>query len=93
MPESEIGIDFFADARAVYESSIIPEEVLTLWEHLAYLLDQSEVDNEIIFDAGDGFDWYKAMYGPAFTIVFQNERDGSLSIYSILRTPFLRFVG
>ena len=93
MPESESGIDFFADARAVYESSIIPEEVLTVWEHLAYLLDQSEVDNEIIFDASDGFDWYKVMYGPAFTIQFQNERDGSLSIYSILRTPFLRFVG
>lgn len=93
MPESESGIDFFADARAIYESSIGPEEFLTLWEHLAYLLDQSEVDNETIFDVGDGFDRYKAMYGPAFTIVFQSERDGSLSIYSILRPPFRRFVG
>ena len=93
MPESESGVDFFGNALAAYAGIVAPEEVLTLWEHLYYLLEQSEVDNETIFDAGDGFDWYKAMYGPAFTIVFQNEGDGSFSIYSIRRAPFRRFVG
>ena len=93
MPESESRTDFFGDALAVYESISIPEEVLTLWEHLAYLQEQSEVDNETIFDVSDGFDWYKALYGPAYTIVFQNEGDGSVSVYSIRRTPYMRFEG
>ena len=93
MPESESGIDFFGNALAVYESTIVPEEVLTLWEHLAYLQEQSEADNETIFDVSDGFDWYKALYGPTYTIQFQNERDGSVSVYSIRRTPLLRFEG
>lgn len=93
MPESESRVEFFGNALVAYAGIVAPAEVLTLWEHLAYLQEQSEVDNETIFNVGDGFDWYKAMYGPAFTIVFQNERDGSLSIYSIRRPLFLRFEG
>lgn len=93
MPESESRINFFGKALAVYEGIVVPEELLALWEQLAALQEQSDVDNETIFDVGDGFDWYKIMYGPAFTILFQSERDGSLSIHSIRRTPFRRFVG
>ena len=60
---------------------------------MSFLQQQGEVDFETVFEISDGMDSYKVMYGPAYTIVFQAEADGSLIVFSVRRPRFLRLEG
>ena len=93
MQESESRIYFFGDAFYVYESVTDPQQVLELLEQLASLLEQNDVDYQTIFEVSDGMESYKIAYVPSYTIVFRNEPDGSLDIFSIGRSRFFRFEG
>ena len=74
----------------VYESIASVREITEIWDQLAFLLDQGDVDHETVFEISDGFDSHKVMYGPAYTIAFQTEPDGSLILFYIRRSGFLR---
>ena len=93
MAETESGIYFLGDARDVYEGIVNPQQLIEVWEHFVFLLDQGGVDPEIIFDVSDGLDWYKVMYGPAYTIVFQDGPDDSFVLFYIRRSGLLRLGG
>ena len=93
MQESESRIYFFGDAFYIYESITDPQQVLELLEQLASLLEQNDVDYQTIFEVSDGMESYKIAYVPSYTIVFRNEPDGSLDIFSIGRPRFFRFEG
>lgn len=90
MQESESLFYFLSDARDVYESITSIQEIIEIWDQLAFLLYQGDVDQETIFQISDGFDSYKVMYGPSYTIAFQTEPDNSLVLYYIRRSGFLR---
>ncbi len=93
MQESESPFFFLSDARDVYETINSVQEIIEIWDQLAFLLDQGDVDQETIFEISDGFDSYKVMYGPAYTIAFQTELDGSLILFYIRRSGLLRLEG
>ena len=93
MQESESPFFFLSDARDAYESITGVQEIIEIWDQLAFLLDQDDVDHETVFEISDGFDLYKVMYGPAYTIAFQTEPDGSLILFYIRRSGFLRLDG
>ena len=91
MQESESRFWFLADALDFYEALTNPQQVVEFWEQISFLHEQSDVDNETVFEISDGIGSYKVMYGPSYTIVFQDEPDGSMDIFSIGRPRFLRF--
>lgn len=93
MAENEGRIYFLAEAREVYEGIVSPQQLIEIWEHLVFLLDQGGADSDIIFDLSDGLDWYKVMYGPVYIILFQTGPDDSLTLFSIRRSGLLRMGG
>ena len=93
MQENESRIYFLGDAFFFYESVTGPQQVLELWEQLAFLQEYNDVDYETVFEISDGMEFYKVAYGPSYTIVFRNEPDGSLDIFSISRPRLLRREG
>ena len=93
MQENETRIYFLGDAFFFYESVTDPQQVLELWEQLAFLQEYNDVDYEIVFEISDGMASYKAAYVPPYTIVFRNEPDGSMDIFSISRPRLLRYEG
>lgn len=93
MPESESAFYFLGVAQDFYESINSVEQVIEVWDHIAFLQDYNDIDYTSVFEISDGLDWYKVMYGPVYTIVFQTEPDGSLTFLSIRRSGFLRLDG
>ena len=93
MQESESRYWFFADALDFYEGLNSPQQFIELWEQISFLHEQSGVDNETVFEVRDGMESYKVMYGPSYTIVFRDEPDGSMDIFSISPPRLLRFEG
>ena len=93
MQENESRFWFFADALNFYEGLANPLQVVEFWEQISFLLEQSYVDNETVFEISDGMESYKVMYGPSYTIVFRDEPDGSMDIFSIRRSGLLRREG
>ena len=93
MQENESRYWFFADALDFYEGLNSPQQFIDLWEQISFLHEHSTVDNETVFEISYGTESYKVMYGPFYTIVFLDEQDGSMDIFSIGRPRFLRFEG
>ena len=93
MPESESSFYFLGSAKDAYESITSIQHVIEVWEQLAYIQEQGFADHENVFEVGDGLDTYKVMYGPAYTIAFQNDPDDSLTIFAIRRSGLLRLGG
>lgn len=81
-------VRFFADADRFYQFVTSVEEVLSLWGMLAFIAENNEVDDETIFEMSVDGDVFKAIYGPPFTVVFQNTLGGFLLVYSIRRPGF-----
>ena len=90
MPESQSSFYFVGDARDAYESITSIPQVIAVWEQLAFILEQGFLDYETVFEVGDGLDRYRVMYGPVYTIIFQTEPGGLLTVLSIRRSGLLR---
>ena len=58
MQESGSPFFFLSDARDVYQSITSVQEIIEIWDQLAFLLDQGDVDHETVFEISDGFDSY-----------------------------------
>ncbi len=93
MQERQSRFYFLGDAFYFYEDITNPQQVIELWEQLSFLQEQNDVDYETVFEISDGMESYKIMYGHTYTIVFRNEPDDSLDIFSISRPRLLRFEG
>ena len=93
MEEIESGIYFLGNSREVYEGIVNPQQLIEIWEHLVFLLDQDSVGSEIVSDITDGLNWYNVLYGPVYTIVFHDGPNDSLVLFSIRRSGLLRLDG
>ena len=81
-------VRFLGEAESFYQFVTSVEEVLALWGLLAFIAENSEVDDETIFEMPVDGDDFKVFYGPPFTVVFQNTLGGFLLIFSIRRPSF-----
>ena len=86
MEESESFVRFRPEARRFYRALDNPQEVLELWEQLLFLADASDADFETIFEIPYGDEIFKVVYGPPFTIIFQNG-PGNILIVRLIRRP------
>lgn len=81
-------VHFLGEADRFYQVITSIEEVIELWGLLASIAENNEVDDEIIFEMPVDGDDFKVVYGPPFTVVFQNTLGGLLLLYSIRRPGF-----
>ena len=88
MSRDEGLVRFIGEGDRFYQLITEPEEVLGLWEEIAYIAENDEVDYETIFEMPADGRAFKVIFGPPFTIVFQKADDGLLAIYSIRRPSF-----
>ena len=88
MQRDEGFVHFLGEADRFYQLITSVEEVLGLWEQLAFVSENNEVDYETIFEMPVDNDVFKVIYGPPFTVVFQNTMGGFLLLYSIRRPGF-----
>ena len=88
MQRNEGFAHFLGEADRFYQLITSVEEVLALWGLLAFISENYEVDYETIFEMPVDGDVFKVIYGPPFTVVFQNTLGGLLVIYSIRRPGF-----
>ena len=88
MQRNEGFVHFIGEADRFYQMISGAEEVLALWGLLAYISGNNEVDDETIFEMPVDGDVFKVIYGPPFTVVFQNTLGGFLLVYSIRRPAF-----
>ena len=65
-----------------------PQRIASLWEQLLYIVDNTQVNNDVVFEFPVEDDSLKVVYGPPFTIVFKNLLGGNLAVYSILNPAF-----
>lgn len=85
MDEQVSSFVFIEDAAAFYQGISSVDDVVGLWGQLSYILANNEVDDEVVFDLLLYDDRTKAVFGPPFTILFNNRLDGKLEIYTIHR--------
>lgn len=90
MPESQSSFYFLGRARAAYENITSVQQVIAVWEQLAFIQEQGFVNYETVFEIGDGLNTYRVMYGPVYTIIFQTGPDGLITVLSIRRSGLLR---
>ena len=88
MPGDAGLVRFIGEGDRFYQLITDMEEVIGLWEEIAYIAENNEVDYETIFEMPADGRVFKVIFGPPFTIVFQNADDGLLVIYSIRRPSF-----
>ncbi len=88
MAEQESFVRFEGEAAAFYQNLVAIDEVVGLWEQLLYIADENQVDDENILDFPLPDEMLKILYGPPFTILFDNLLNGKLVIYSLHRTGF-----
>ncbi len=88
MGENEGFVRFRPEARRFYRALGNPQEVFELWEQLLFIADAPEVDFETVFEIPYEGDVYKVVYGPPFTIVFQNGPENIFIVRVISRAGF-----
>ena len=88
MAEQESFVRFVGEADAFYQSIIATDAIAGLWEQLLHIADNNQVDDEIIFDFPVADELLKIIYGPPFTIVFENLLNGTLVVYSLRHPAF-----
>ena len=88
MQRNEGFAHFVGEADRFYQHITGIEEVVGLWEQLVFISENNAVDHEIIFEMPVDDREFKVIYGPPFTVVFQNTLGGSLLVYSIRRPGF-----
>ena len=88
MEERESFVRFVGDADTFYQRISATDELSLLWEQLLHIASNNRVDDEIIFDFPIEDRLLKIIYGPPFTIVFDNLTNGTLTVYVIRRPAF-----
>ena len=88
MEEREGFVEFVGDAEIFYNNINDTENLTGLWEQLAFIVENSEVDFENVFDYPTEEGSVKIIYGPPFTLVFENKPSGRLVVYTIRRPSF-----
>ena len=78
MQGNEGFVEFVGEADRFYQFITNVDEVAGLWEQLLHISRNSEVDFETIFEIPADDEILKVVYGPPFTVVFQNTQGGLL---------------
>ena len=88
MEEQESFVSFLGEADAFYQRIGNMDDVTGLWEQFFHLSYDNLVDDEYIFGFPLEDRLLKIVYGPPFTIVFDNLLNGDLLVYVIRRPAF-----
>ena len=90
MEEQQSFVDFEEDSGEFYDSLISVADVLAFWEQATYVAEFGEIDGRLIREYPATSGPMKVIMGPYFVIVFENAPGGTLVIYRIQRSSFLR---
>ena len=90
MEEQQSFVDFEDATRDFYESLTSVDDVLNFWEQIAYIGNSGEVDGRTIREYISHRGPMKAVMGLYFIIAFDNDPNGTLVVYHIQRSSFLR---
>ena len=88
MEERESFVKFLGDAEVFYQRVSDVADVAGLWEQFLHISYNNQVDDEFIFDFPVEDILLKIVYGPPFTIVFENRLSGELLVYAIHHPAF-----
>ena len=88
MEEQEGFVEFVGDAAIFYNNLTDAENLTGLWEQIIFISENGEVDNERIFEFPTEEGSVKIIFGPPFTLVFDNRPGGRLVVYTIRRPSF-----